>query len=163
MKVFALVIGVSIAVLAPPAANATCSYRGQDDARTTISQEFKDSHWVVRAKVLSATEHFTEGQEPWTLYRLQVQHAYKGRPSPVLAFFTFRNSGGFYMDRASSSPRPDHDIGGEYLLFLNPPERLLGMPSSAHGTVVVNYSCGVSGPWSQVSTSSRTELLQLGN
>lgn len=137
-------------------AHALCSYNGELYARTTVSQEFRDSQWVVRARVLSATDHFTEGQPPWTEYQLEVQHAYKGGPPRRLRFFTFRDSGGFYLDRGR-----DHDIGGEYLLFLNPTPDFPEIPAAARGTASVNYSCGVSGPWSSLTAGSRAELAQL--
>lgn len=137
-------------------AHALCSYKGELYARTTVSQEFQDSRWVVRAKVLAATEHFVEGEEPWTEYQLEVQHAYKGRPPGRLRFFTLRNSGGFYLDRGG-----EHDLGGEYLLFLNPTTNSPEIPLAASGTVSVNYSCGVSGLWGSVTTASRADLVRL--
>lgn len=137
-------------------AHALCSYRGELYARTTVSQELRDSRWVVRAKVLSATEHFVEGEEPWTEYQLEVLHAYKGSPAARLRFFTLRNSGGFYLDRGR-----EHDVGGEYLLFLNPTSNSPEIPAAASGTVSVNYSCGVSGPWNHVTTESRADLVRL--
>lgn len=139
-------------------ANALCSYKGELYAQTTVDQEFQDSRWVVRARVLAATEHFIEGEEPWTEYQLEVLHAYKGDPPARLRFFTFRNSGGFYLDRAR-----EHDVGGEYLLFINPTTISAGLPAAAQGTVSVNYSCGVSGPWRTVTAASREELVRLGH
>jgi hypothetical protein len=137
-------------------AHALCSYKGELYARTTVSQEFRDSRWVIKAKVLAATEHFVEGEEPWTEYQLEVQHAYKGSPPSRLRFFTLRNSGGFYLDRGR-----EHDLGGEYLLFLNPTTNSPGIPAAASGTFSVNYSCGASGAWSSVTTASREELIRL--
>lgn len=137
-------------------AHALCEYNGELDAWTTVRQEFQDSRWVVRARVLTATEHFIEGEEPWTEYQLEVQHAYKGSPPGRLRFFTLRNSGGFYLDRGR-----EHDLGGEYLLFLNPTIRSPEIPAAASGTVSVNYSCGVSGPWNSVTTASRADLVRL--
>lgn len=138
-------------------AQALCVYKGELDAQTTVRQEFGDSQWVVKAKVLSVTDHVIEGEEPWTEYQLEVQHAYKGDPPRRLRFFTFRNSGGFYLDRGQ-----EHDVAGEYLLFLNPTPSFPHHPAAARGTVSVNYSCGVSGPWSGVSAPSSMELLRLG-
>jgi hypothetical protein len=137
-------------------AHALCIYKGELYAQTTVSQEFQDSRWVVKAKVLSATDHFIEGEEHWTEYQLEVQHAYKGDAPPRLRFFTFRNSGGFYLDRGQ-----EHDVGGQYLLFLNPTPRLPYVPAAASGMVSVNYSCGVSGPWTGVTAASRAELVRL--
>ncbi len=137
-------------------AHALCNYKGELYAGTSVSQEFEDSRWVVKAKVLSATDHFIEGEEPWTEYQLEVQDAFKGAPPRRLRFFTFRNTGGFYLDRGQ-----EHDIGCEYLLFLNPTANSPAVPEAASGTVSVNYSCGVSGLWSSVTPRARTELVRL--
>ena len=154
----AIVLPVVLALSAlGSSAHALCIYKGELNAQTTVGREFEDSRWVVKAKVLSATAHFIEGEEPWTEYQLEVRHAYKGDPPRRLRFFTFRNSGGFYLDRGQ-----EHDVGGEYLLFLNPTPRFPHHPAAARGTVSVNYSCGVSGPWSGVSAALGRELLRLG-
>lgn len=137
-------------------AHALCIYKGELYAKTSVSQEFGDSRWVVKAKVLSATDHVIEGEEPWTEYQLEVQNAFKGTPPRRLRFFTFRNSGGFYLDRGR-----EHDLGGEYLLFLNPTTGSPAIPAAASGTVSVNYSCGVSGLWSSVTSGARADLLRL--
>jgi|TARA_R110002051_G_scaffold139896_1_gene212626 hypothetical protein len=137
-------------------AHALCIYKGELYAETSLSQEFEDSRWVVKAKVLSATDHFIEGEEPWTEYQLEVQNAFKGTPPRQLRFFTFRNSGGFYLDRGR-----EHDLGGEYLLFLNPTASSPEIPAAASGTVSVNYSCGVSRLWNGVTSGAQTELLRL--
>lgn len=153
----AIVLPVVLALSAlGSSAHALCIYKGELYARPSIGQEFEDSRWVVKAKVRAATDHFIEGEEPWTEYQLEVQHAYKGDPPQQLRFFTFRNSGGFYLDRDR-----EHDVGGEYLLFLNPTASAPGIPTAASGTVSVNYSCGVSGRWSNVTPAARTELLRL--
>lgn len=137
-------------------AHALCIYKGELYAETSVSQEFQDSRWVVKAKALSATDHFIEGEEPCTEYQLEVQNAFKGTPPRRLRFFTFRNSGGFYLDRGR-----DHDLGGEYLLFLNPTISSPAIPAAASGTVSVNYSCGVSGLWNSVTSGARADLAQL--
>jgi len=153
----AIVLPVVLALSAlGSSAQALCIYKGELYAETSVSQEFEDSRWVVKAKVLSATDHFIEGEEPWTEYQLEVQNAFKGAPPQRLRFFTFRNSGGFYLDRGR-----EHDLGGEYLLFLNPTASLPTIPAAASGTVSVNYSCGVSGLWRRVTSEARTELLRL--
>lgn len=153
----AIVLPVVLALSAlGSSAHALCIYKGELYARTSIGQEFEDSRWVVKAKVRSATDHFIEGEEPWTEYQLEVQYAYKGNPPQQLRFFTFRNSGGFYLDRDR-----EHDVGGEYLLFLNPTSDSPAIPAAARGTVSVNYSCGLSGPWNSVTTGSRAELARL--
>lgn len=155
MRAIVLPVVLALAALGS-SAHALCIYKGELYAQTTVSQEFQDSRWVVRAKVLAATNHFIEGEEPWTEYRLEVQHAYKGDPPRSVRFFTFRNSGGFYLDRGQ-----EHDVGGEYLLFLNPTARFPHVPAAASGMVSVNYSCGVSGPWTSLTAESRAELVRL--
>jgi hypothetical protein len=160
MKPIAIVTSRAI-LFSSPAAHALCSYNGVDNAKTTIAQEFKDSKWVVKAKVVSAKDHFPDEDQPWTLYQLEVQHAYKGQPPRQLKFFTFRNSGAFYMDKAWVALPAGHDIGGEYLLFLNPLEPASDQPKVAKGAVFVNYSCGVSGPWKDVSEASQKQVLSL--
>lgn len=159
---------VIAALLLVPAvsAQALCIYRGVDNARTTIRQEFVDSRWVVRARVLSATDGVVEAGMPdagmsWTAYRLQVVRSYKGEPPQRITFFTMRNSGGFYMDRPWAALPQGHDIGGEYLLFLNPVQSYSGQPRAQRGATFVNYSCGQSRPWSEVPASSRQLLASL--
>jgi len=82
-------------------------------------------------------------------------------PPKQLRFFTTRDSGGFYMDRAWVRLPAGHDIGGEYLLFLNPLAPDPGLPKISNGAVFVNYNCGVSGPWKNVPVASRRKLLSL--
>src|SRR4051794_13622998 len=86
------------AALAPAPAAVYCSYKGVMYAKTTIPQEFHDSRWVARVKVTAARDHWSDIEESWTLYRITVLNAYKGRPPAELRFFSFRNSGGFYLD-----------------------------------------------------------------
>jgi len=147
-------------------AEALCTYRGVNNARTSIGQEYADAHWVIRARVLSATNGVVEAGKPdagmpWTTYRLQVIHAYKGQPPQQITFFTQRNSGGFYMDRPWVPLPQGHDIGGEYLLFLNPIRPYRGQPRAERGTAFVNYNCGQSRPWREVSAASRRLLASL--
>lgn len=97
----------------------------------------------------------------WTTYRLAVIHAFKGRPPNELKFYTTRDSGGFYMDRPWVDLPKGHDVGGEYLLFLNPIPAYAGRPVVARKAVFVNYSCGQSGPWSKIPRASRELLRRL--
>jgi hypothetical protein len=53
-----------------------------------------------------------------------------------------------------------HDIGGEYLLFLNPKVRWAYEPAVVTGAVFVNYSCGVSKPWGEVTEADKRSLLK---
>ena len=75
-----------------------------------------------------------------------------------MTFFTYRDSGGFYMDRPWMDLPKGHDIGGEYLLFLQPSEYLTPDPPEAKGTVFVNYNCGQSKAWNEVSPADRARL-----
>ncbi|MFN3668176.1 MAG: hypothetical protein ACK4VY_02635 [Brevundimonas sp.] len=155
-------IAAALTLTAPSGAHAWCEYRGQLDARTTIAREFADSPWVVRARVVSATDNWTDGslgadEEPWTLYRVRVVERFKGEPPAEVSVLTFRDSGGFYMDRGARAP----DIGGEYLLFLQPTRDSPWLPDAARGGTVVNYSCGRSMRWAETSAADRGELARL--
>jgi hypothetical protein len=160
-----ITLGLEAILVAQPA-TALCYYHGQFNVHTTIAEEFAESRWVVRARVLSATDCWgdTDGcrdpDAPFSIYWLKVVHSYKGNPPPSLKFFTERDSGGFYMDRPWVKLPAGHDIGGEYLLFLVP-----NTWSRAHratrNSVFVNYSCGQSKPWTEVPTSARKLLDQL--
>lgn len=156
----------SLAAMCASPASALCSYKGVDDARTTVAQEFADARWVVRARVISATDGTVEQGKPdegmtYTRYRLEVVRAFKGRPPHRFGFFTERNSGGFYMDRDWVPLPRGHDLGGEYLLFLNPIPVFTGRPTAAVGAAFVNYSCGQSRAWSSVSRPSQELLNRL--
>ncbi len=155
------IFGAALIVALAPAAHALCIYNGVDNAKTSISQEFKDSRWVVRAKVLSARDYWSDKRDSWTIYELAVMHAYKGMPQKRLRFFTYRDSGGFYMDRPWVKLPEGHDIGGEYLLFLTQFPHQQDAPRQAKGAVFVNYPCGVSGRWIDLGSSARTMLNRL--
>lgn len=156
----------SLTAMCASPASALCSYKGVDNAQTTVAQEYADSQWVVRARVISAKDGTVEQGKPdegmtYTRYRLEVVHAFKGRPPHRLRFFTERNSGGFYMDRAWEPLPRGHDLGSEYLLFLNPIPAFTGRPTAAVGAAFVNYSCGQSRAWSSVTRPSRHLLNRL--
>ena len=147
-------------------ANAACYYKGVWNKRTTVREEYADSGWVVRVRVISAVDGAVERGKPdagmeWTLYRLRVLDRFKGSPPTEIRFFTGRNSGGFYMDRPWVLLPKGHDIGGEYLLFLNPIGRHPDIARAAVGAVFVNYSCGQSKSWPQVPQPSRQLLRKL--
>jgi len=154
-------IAAAVMLTLPSSAQALCVYKGELYARTTIAQEFADSPWVVRARVLSVTDNWADGvgddEEPWTLYRVRIVQGFKGDPPTEVSVFTYRDSGGFYMDRPWEGP----DIGGEYLLFLRPTGGLSGLPEAARGGTIVNYNCGQSKPWADVSATGRGELARL--
>jgi hypothetical protein len=139
-------------MLASPA-GAVCFHNGKLYGKTATAQEFAESRYVVRARVESGHSHFG-APTSWTLYRLRLLHAFKGAPPKTFMFYTRRDSGGFYMDAAQGAP----DAGGDYLLFLNPTKAAADDPSVARGTMWVNYECGQSKPWTDVST---VELMRL--
>lgn len=120
-------------------------------AKTTLAEEYRDSKWVVRVKVLAADSHSSDVDESWTLYRVQVVTAFKGRPPLHLQVFTYRDSGGFYLDKGMNP-----DLGGDYLLFLTPVAS--HVPASASRAFEVNYSCGQSKLWEQTTPTQRKTL-----
>lgn len=153
------IIVAAFALLTKCPANAVCIYKGQMYAKTTLSQEFSDSKWVVRAKVTAADNHWSDylgGDNPWTIYHLRVLASFKGELPATIELFTYRDSGGFYLDKGAKA-----DIGGEYLLFLNPVSQDLEVPAVARSATVVNYSCGQSRAWTDVNNADREELAEM--
>ncbi len=153
------IIVAAFALLTKCPANAVCIYKGQMYAKTTLSQEFSDSKWVVRAKVTAADNHLSNylgGDDPWTIYHLRVLASFKGQPPATIELFTYRDSGGFYLDKGTKA-----DIGGEYLLFLNPASQDLYVPVAARSATEVNYSCGQSRAWTDVNNADRKGLAEM--
>lgn len=148
--------GLIVAALSAPPGRALCIYHGQMYAKTTVSQEFADSEWVVRVKVTSADDHWSDEGDSWTIYHLKVVTILKGRPTSSIAMFTYRDSGGFYLDKGVH-----HDLGGDYLLFLDPISRSDSAPPTPRDAMEVNYSCGQSTIWSSVNPAERQHLSQL--
>lgn len=147
---------VALAATAP--AHALCFYTkadfyaGKDRSYTTVPQEFRDAKWVVRAKVLSAVYHQADGRtDSWTLYRLRILQTLKGRPVTALRLFTYRDSGGFYLDKGNGP-----DLGTDYLLFLVPPSQTL--PPGLGRVTQINFNCGQSKPWRETSAADRAWL-----
>jgi hypothetical protein len=144
-------------------ANALCIYNGEISAKTTVAQEYADAHWVVRARLVSVSNHYPDEtvndptDEPWVLYTITVEETFKGRPSPELKLYSERNSGGFYLERPSTGAHP----GDEFLLFLNPIDQVERRPDAAAGSTMVNYSCGQSKPWGEVTAQERQALATL--
>lgn len=136
---------------------ALCSYKDVLYAKTTVEEEFHDSKWVAKIKVQSALNSPEDQDAPWVLYHLKVLTSFKGTPAHVVKFYTERNSGAFYFDR----PWAGANIGGEYLVFLNPNPPGRENPSVATGTVFVNYACGQSKPWKEVSAAELKTLKRL--
>ena len=148
-------IAAVLALAAPSGAQALCAYQGELSAETTVAQEFADSDWVVRARVVSSLNSWEDDvadddeSDPWTTYRVEVVETFKGAPPSSFTVFTERNSGGFYLD-----------ADGDYLLFLRPAPDWLEAPA-ARGAMVVNYSCGRSGLWAQAPQANRLALAAL--
>ena len=139
--------------------DALCIYHGIDNAKTSLQQEFQDARWVVRAHVVSGDYHWPDEGEPWTLYHLKVVTSYKGTLRSHFTFFTERNSGGFYMDHRDGAV-PDFDR--DYLLFLvSDGWSKAGCPT-ARGALWVNYECGQSKPWTDVTAKEAAQLLRVG-
>ena len=139
-----------------PSAHALCIYHGKMYAKTTVAQEFADSRWVVRVRVIAADDHWSDKEDSWSLYHLQVLTSFKGNPPARIAMFTYRDSGGFFLDKGLAN-----DLGGEYLLFLDSVSHQDTAPGIAKDATEVNYSCGQSKSWNAVSTSERQELEKL--
>jgi hypothetical protein len=138
-------------------ASALCIYHGVYNAKTTIAEEFRDSRWVVRAHVVSVYYHWSDEDESWALYKLEIVKSYKGKLPKRFTFFTERNSGGFYMDSDGGGP----DLDRDYLLFLTPQAFPKAHPPSAKGALWVNYNCGQSKVWSEVTARDTAELATL--
>jgi len=138
------------------AAHSLCVYHGQLYAETTLQEEFSDSKWVVHVKVLSADDHWSDEGDSWTIYHVEVLNSYKDGPRRRIDLFTYRNSGGFYLDKGMSN-----DLGGEYLLFLNPIDSEARRPPAAKGAAEVNYACGQSKLWAQVDPAELRRLKTL--
>jgi hypothetical protein len=143
----------AVVALAPVEANAVCIHNGKFYAKTTLQQEYNEAQWVVRARVESARSHFGLPMS-WTLYHMRLIHAFKGTPQLHFGFYTRRDSGGFYMDGPNGAP----DVGHDYLLFLNPAELGAEDPALARGSLWVNYECGQSKAWREVTSRQRKQL-----
>ena len=73
MKAHQTVCIAAIAVaLSVASAKAVCTYHGKMYAKTTLAQEFADSQWVVRVRVVAADDHWSDEEDSWTIYHLQV-------------------------------------------------------------------------------------------
>jgi hypothetical protein len=133
-------------------ASALCIYNNKLYAKTTLAQEFRDARLVIRGRVVSdrrlpgddSKDTDDVGQSGIT--PIQV---FKGKAPPQINYYTYYNSGGFYLDE-----------GKEYLLFLNPVAAGRygeGLPAG----VEINYSCGQSKAWSEVSSPDFAKLKTL--
>ncbi|WP_155646431.1 hypothetical protein [Erythrobacter donghaensis] len=151
----AILFAAAAMLTLPAPAFALCSYRGELYAQTTLDQEYHDAPFVVRARVLSAS-NWQGAEARGTTYRLEVVQYYKGSLPRTFLFSTERNSGGFYLDRGTKP-----DIGGEYLLFLTYGPRTKMKAARGASAFAINYSCGQSRRWDEVSSQDRTRLADL--
>ena len=165
-------------------AHAFCFYRGVDNATTTIAQEFRDSRYVVEATVLSGTVGYADdpdrtfikrwGIDGGNAYRLRVVRALKESPPATIRFFSDLDRGRFVFEQSwiDRAPRgaseafyvgPDRAVerGRQYLLFLNRRQWHARMGAEERGAVLVNYECGQSKPWHEVSKQQKRLLQQL--
>jgi hypothetical protein len=136
-------------------ADALCIYGGKLYAKTTIEREFRDSGIVIKGTVLSEKEIVLtaageKDSEPGVVYRIRVDHAFKGAPANVIEDFSERDSGGFYLD-----------AGNQYLLFLNPMADDDPAKGVAPGALRVNYNCGQSQPWNGLQVDTEELLAKL--
>jgi len=137
-------------------ARALCIYDGKLYAKTTDEQEFRDAALVVRAKVISGRDTYdSDDEDPGVVYRIEVEHRFKGKTPAIISDYTHRDSGAFYLE-----------VGREYLLFLNPisPIEAAEDPvwkKQAPEAMMVNYNCGQSRSWAHVSRADREKLATL--
>jgi hypothetical protein len=129
---------------------ALCMYEGKLYAKTTLDREFRDASLVVRGEVLSSQDISAPDPDGDVggLYRVRIDQSFKGRPPSVIAYYSPRNSGGFYLV-----------VGDQYLLFLDPISSV--WEKTAPGVFVVNYSCGQSRAWAEVPSGDCERLRAL--
>jgi hypothetical protein len=151
----AILVAAAAMLTLPGPAFALCSYRGELYAQTTLDQEYEDAPFVVRARVLSASD-WQGAEERGTVYQLEVVQSFKGTLPQTFLFSTERNSGGFYLDRGTKP-----DIGGEYLLFLTDGPRMTSTSAPDASAFAINYSCGQSRRWDAISRQDRARLAEL--
>jgi len=148
-----IVIAAVASLLATPA-HALCIYDGKMYAKTSLAQEFRDAKWVVKAKVEAGDYHWANYGPSWTIYTVRVLTRFKGPQVATFRLFTYRDSGGFYLDKGGD---PDLDV--DYLLFLDPATQTL--PHSVTNVVQVNYACGQSKRWSDLTPADRGAIVRL--
>jgi hypothetical protein len=131
-----------------PYANALCIYKDQMYAKTTLEQEFSDSSLVVRGNIISSQNIVPSDPEAelGVRYKVRIDQIYKGKSPTIFDYYSERNSGGFYPG-----------VGKKFLLFLNPASSTVITEESA-GTMVINYNCGQSRDWKDVSVGDRKKL-----
>lgn len=150
----ALLAFATVMALASPA-HAYCEYRGVPNGKSSLTGEFRESTWVVRARVTRGRIYYRCHDCPGRLYDLEIISTYKGNLPGRFSFYTPQNSGGFYLNQGKAS------VGSEWLLFLNPGRWNAAHPKAARGATWVNYPCGQSQEWRTVGPKTRQRLLQL--
>jgi hypothetical protein len=156
MRFISFFVAVVAASTIGAPALAVCVYNGELYAKTTFNQEYQDSKWVVRATVVGQSRG-DDDELPWVAYKLKISSSFKGNPPEAMMFYTERNSGAFYLE----PPYDESAIDEDYLLFLNPNEPDPDGPAESKGSVFVNYSCGQSKLWSEVTANEKSALEHL--
>ena len=143
-------------------AQALCIYRGELYAKSTITGEFRESSMVIRGTVLENHRIFPIDEddpdlEYLVIARVRVERTFKGQAPREILLMSEQNSGGFYVDE-----------GRSYLLFLHRPARpgwTRGYRPDQTAFVAryprprfINYSCGQSMLWSELSARKRRAL-----
>jgi hypothetical protein len=149
VSIHAPTLGVGTAVallgLAGVLAPAIAAPERMECPRTSYAaatRAYRDSMWVVRARLSAADDHWGAAGQSWTLIHTQIVHTFKGRPPPRLDILTHGDDSGPWLDGSSLS-----NLGEDYLLFLRP-----APPGSPiEGVATVSDGCGASKPWSRVS------------
>jgi hypothetical protein len=143
-------------------AQALCIYRGELHGKSTITGEFRESSLVIKGTAVET--HDIQPVDPdrspldsYAIARIRVDKVFKGVAGREVLLISERNSGGFYVDP-----------GVQYLLFFNPPERpgwSKGYDPAAIAKLqllprprLINFSCGQSAPWGEVSAAKRKVL-----
>lgn len=153
MKSVLLVLAGLVVGCSAQSANAVCIYHGKLYAKTIVSREFKDSPLVVRARLFSSKiipGDDSKDTDDTDEDILSVVKLFKGKSPEKLFYYSEHNSGMFPID-----------AGKDYLLFLSP------VPAGAYGKTSpagfnVNYECGQSKPWDQVTPLDLESLVNTG-
>jgi hypothetical protein len=148
------VVGIAAASVLGSISNASalCVYHGQLYAKTTLEEEFREAHFVLKVTVLSCRNIYDP--DTGVACRVRVDQSFKGRAAPFFIYYTERNSGGFYLD-----------VERQYLLFLNPIDPTEATDDLGPGwmknypaALEVNYNCGQSCAWAKVPLDDRKLL-----
>lgn len=161
-RALALCMVMLATVGAASQAQALCIYRHELYGKSTITGEFRESSLVIKGTVIET--HDIQPIDPdrspldsYAVARIRVDEVLKGAAGREVLLISQRNSGGFYVD-----------AGVQYLLFLDPPvsagwSKGYGPKAVAEVQALprprfINFSCGQSAPWSEVSAAKRRVL-----